>query len=354
MNRHHRTRHRYQHRQGFTLIELLVVIAIIGVLIALLLPAVQAAREAARRAQCLNNLKQIGIALHNYHSTLDSFPVGFLHPRPGTHDPQIPALHYRWSVLAQLSPYLEQSNVFNALNMDWPTATGASGSYGVSTPYTVFPANQTVRQIVDSTFLCPSDSAERISPGSGPTNYIFSTGDGINAGQTAPGDVIGANGAFSTSRIRLAVIRDGSSQTAAASEQVLGSPGQADQATRDPVPGDLRLAIARSASLPLTDDSCASAGRGWRFDRGAGWWDGDYRNTIYNHYLPPNADQPDCLGPFNPHNPGWKTARSYHSGGVNMLFCDGSVRFVKDTVNLQTWRALATRNGGEVISADQF
>ncbi|CAN5908768.1 DUF1559 domain-containing protein [soil metagenome] len=343
-----------RHRKGFTLIELLVVIAIIGVLIAMLLPAVQAAREAARRSQCLNNLKQIGIALHNYHSTLDCFPVGFLYPKPGTHDPQIPTLHYRWSVLAQLSPYLEQSNVFNAMNMDWPTGTGASGSYGVPTPYTNFPANQTVRQVVDSLFLCPSDSGVRVNPDSGPTNYIFNTGDGINAGQTVPGDVIGANGTFTTTKISLALIRDGSSQTSAASEQVLGQPGLADQATRDPVPGDWRQAIARSASLPLTDDSCTSAGRGWRFDKGAGWWDGDYRNTSYNHYLPPNADRPDCLGPFNPHNPGWKAARSYHSGGVNMLFCDGSVRFLKDTIHLPTWRALATRSGGEVISADQF
>ena len=111
-------------RRAFTLIELLVVIAIIAVLIGLLLPAVQAAREAARRAQCTNNLKQIGLALHNYHSTLETFPVGFLYPRAGQAAAGIPALHYRWSVLAQLTPYLEQSNVFNALNMSWPLAAG--------------------------------------------------------------------------------------------------------------------------------------------------------------------------------------------------------------------------------------
>ena len=155
-------------RRGFTLIELLVVIAIIGVLIALLLPAVQAAREAARRAQCTNNLKQIGLAMHNYHSSINSFPVGFLYPNPGQFDPQIPQLHYRWSVLAQLTPYLEQTNVYNALNMSWPIATGPSGSYGVGTPYTFFPANQTVKQTIVSSFLCPSDSGRGPDSTSGP------------------------------------------------------------------------------------------------------------------------------------------------------------------------------------------
>ncbi len=342
-------------RRGFTLIELLVVIAIIGVLIALLLPAVQAAREAARRAQCTNNLKQIGIALHNYHSALNSFPVGFLYPNTGQFDPQIPQLHYRWSVLAQLSPYLEQTNVHNALNMNWPTATGASGSYGVGTPYTFFPANQTVKEAVVNSFLCPSDSGKGSDPFSGPTNYAFCVGDGLNGGRTLPGSVVMANGAFSTSTESIASILDGSSNTAAASEQILGKGSGATQAGPTPL-ADSRYGIARNSGgvLDPSDLTCGGAGGGWRFDRGNGWWDGDFRSGIYNHFLQPNSKSPDCLTRFVPHNPAFKAARSLHPGGVNVLYCDGHVGFAKETISQTTWRALSTREGGEIISANEL
>ncbi len=329
-------------RRGFTLIELLVVIAIIGVLIALLLPAVQAAREAARRAQCANNLKQIGVALHNYHASVGSFPVGFLYPSgpvPATTSPS----QYRWSALAQLAPQLELTNLHNALNFDFPLAYRPSGG---GTPFWPFyPANTTAMAARVSVFLCPSDGASPPSPDTGPTNYAFCTGDGAGGG-----DAAGANGAFILGpAIRFADLADGSSGTVAATEQLLGIAGPYSQTSPTPVPQPVDRAFARVSAGPLTDDACAAAPSGWLLNKGAAWWDGNYLNTLYNHHSTPNSPRPDCI---TYHNPGWKAARSRHPGGVNVLFCDGHVAFVKDTIAPAPWRGVATRAGGEIVAPE--
>ena len=332
-----------RNRRAFTLIELLVVIAVIGVLIALLLPAVQAAREAARRAQCSNNLKQIGIGLHNYHAAWNGFPVGFFTTKNPAPDSSV--AQYRWSALAQLMPMLEQANLSNALNFSFPIATKPTSSSALFWPYTA--PNTTAMGATVAIFLCPSDGAPAPAVGSGPTNYAFCSGDGSNGG-----DATGAPGVFILGpSIRVADILDGTSQTAAASEHTVGIAGPYSQTTSTPLPSPISRAMARVSSAPLSDASCAQAGAGWLLNRGSSWWDGNYQNALYNHYLSPNSSRTDCI---IYHNPGWTAARSNHPGGVNLLFCDGHISFVKATVNPPTWRAISTRSGGEVVSSDAF
>ncbi len=335
---------RGRRRAGFTLIELLVVIAIIGTLIALLLPAVQAAREAARRAQCVNNLKQIGIGLHNYHATWQAFPVGFLYAYQNV-SPLSSPLQYRWSVLAQMAPCLEQASLYNALNFSFPVAFKPTAAGALFWPYS--PANTTAMATTVQIFLCPSDGAPAPTADSGPCSYAFCSGDGANGG-----DATNANGAFILGYPQSAsTIVDGTSQTVAASEHLLGIAGPYSQPSPTPVPAPVVRAMARVVAAPLTDGACAAAGNGWLLNRGAGWWDGNYQNTLYNHYLPPNASRPDCIVY---HNPGWQAARSLHPGGVNLLFCDGHVGFGKTSINPRTWIALATRAGSEVVTSDSL
>ncbi len=236
----------HRRRPGFTLIELLVVIAIIGVLIALLLPAVQAAREAARRSQCTNNLKQIGLALHNYHASWNSFPVGFLYAYQGIL-PNSSASQYRWSALAQMAPYLEQANLFNAINFDFPIAHMPTTGGALFWPY--FEANTTAMATQVAMFLCPSDGAPPPAVGTGPTSYAFCAGDGSNGG-----DATNADGTFILGpSLSIASVIDGTSQTAAASEQSLGIAGPYSQTTPTPIPMPWSRAMSRVAAAPLTD-----------------------------------------------------------------------------------------------------
>jgi len=334
-------------RRGFTLIELLVVIAIIAVLIALLLPAVQAAREAARRAQCTNNLKQLGLALHNYHDTIGRFPFGGI-VLPANHPYVVSGFtrqgHYRWSVLAQLTPFLEKTTVFNAINLSLPIIDGAS---------VIMPQNSTTNNTQVAEFLCPSDGRGRCLPEYAASNYMACTGDGVlGHGFGVADPAFGApNGVFFfNSSVGLGELTDGTSQTALMSESLVGDgsasgtlPGPAD-------PAMVAVQVSGGSPIytPLSEAECKAATSTF-FRRNSAWVQGSYQHALYSHYLTPNSKTLDC---YRQQYHGWKAPRSRHSGGVNVLFGDGTVRFVKDTVNVPTWRALSTRNGGEVVSSD--
>ncbi len=341
-------------RHGFTLVELLVVIAIIGLLIALLLPAVQAAREAARRMSCTNNLKQIVLALHNFHDSHLAFPVGSPSKTcPGYES--IPAWQYRWGPMAMLTPYMEQFNVYKSLNLDVPLYghTGVYNGPGVG----VHPSNRVPVTQEISFFYCPSDRQQKVVPPDAElpfasTNYMACWGRGA---PTATGTaVFDTDGLFNQSRaIRFADVTDGTSNTAAFSESLLPDPTMpfSGGITLTPENKDLVIVGARSGGGPtLTVEWCSRFGQpvASRPSRGTRWVDGFVLFTAYYHWWGPNSPIPDC-SKWAPLRSLWQMARSRHPGGVNMAQVDGSVRFVSDTLDIEAWRALGSINGGEVL-----
>ena len=322
----------YARTRGFTLIELLVVIAIIAVLIALLLPAVQAAREAARRTQCKNNLKQLGLALHNYESTHRVFPPGSL------------GYPFVWSPQAQLLPYIEQGNLQSLLAFQVPPMV----AFGAGFDPVAVGQNENAAKTSVPVLTCPSDK-ERV-PNSlyGGISYPANAGSGINqiGVATDDGSVSNADGViFQRSKIGFRDVTDGTSNTVVFGEQLLG-----DGINSAPAGTDFRRRVVELPMATQTTDAACAAGSApaWSGQRGAKWINGHMADAMYNHYFVPNAKVPDCHNGF--HNFAITSARSAHVGGVQVALVDGSVRFVSENLDLTNWRGIATRDGGEVIS----
>jgi prepilin-type processing-associated H-X9-DG protein len=354
---------------------LLVVIAIIAVLIALLLPAVQAAREAARRAQCVNNLKQIGLAMHNYHQVNNCFPSGGLpvlnsdgSARPENGD---------FSALARMLPSLEQQALYNAANFGRSLKTDANG----------FAANSTVTKTQISAFLCPScpppgwidtESSGQGGPFTAPgNNYFGSYGASIEwvaQPQRAGGP---PNGVFQVTGLAIGIqnITDGTSNTIAFGEWKTGSGNQGivtrytdiiflgrlpagaarNTAGTEVMPGlntpgfQAWIAACNAAAVAPYASSFTPA-------IGESWAHGLVGYTMGTTLLPPNAKYFNCSAGGNNtlDAPGMFNMCSFHPGGANMLMCDGSVHFLKDSVNQLTLWALGSRAFGEVVSSDSY
>ncbi len=354
--------HRKFQRSAFTLIELLVVIAIIAVLIALLLPAVQMAREAARRTQCRNNLKQLGLALHNYVSTHQVLP----YTRPDSCANMLNSMGGWTSAFALFLPYADQLPLYNSINQQLPLMTDNCGLAGAEL------ANQTARMTRVQLFLCPSDANRPqatflgvVWPG---VNYRLCAGNSYwaevtnstragqvnaNASQqwmpipvpkTDPGGLF-----FVRSKVEFSQIPDGLANTAAMSEHTIGDN------SADGFGDDFTLSTSTLTNSFITGQSdCnnnnpanlrAFAGRRW-------YGSNPFVDFVYSHTRTPNHSLRDCIS--GNAATAIMSPRSRHPGGVNLLLADGAVHFVSNSLDQKVWWALGSRDSGETISNTDF
>jgi prepilin-type N-terminal cleavage/methylation domain-containing protein/prepilin-type processing-associated H-X9-DG protein len=321
-------------RPGFSLIELLVVIGIIGALVALLIPAVQASRSAASRTSCTNNLRQLGVAAHHHESALGYFPAGSV-AKEFAAEPTAAWTFYRWSALAMLTPYLENTAAYDALDLSVPL-------YGSN--FAVRPENVAGVKIWVAEFLCPADEPRILNEDFAPTSYAASAGSGRDGGTPSATDGV----FYVNSQTRIGQITDGTSKSALFSESTLGIP---QHGVHDP-----QVEYKFSFLAPLTDALCSGANQ-WNVSdpRGFAWVNGEFRCALYNHRSTPNSPAPDCVGVtiggpvqtrYTPY--GWRAARSRHAGGVNVLLADGSLRFIGEAIDPPAWTALSTIADGDV------
>lgn len=313
--------------RGMTVLELLVVIAIIGMLVSLLLPAVQQARELARRASCGNNLRQIGLALQNFEATFKQFPPG-----RGTPLPRVFSTH------AYLLHFVEQSAVAQRVDLSQaPTTFSVSGGVVYDGTSNFVAATTTI-----TVFVCPSDIHGGRVPGQafGATNYAANAG----SGEVQYGNLSAADGVFYLgSNVSYRDLIDGSSHTVALAERLLGKGPFVPGGTGSTARWRVREIPGAADTTSIACDPQAAGG--WFDERGGKWILGNYGNTLYNHFLAPNARGADCMNMFQ--QKGLFAARSMHPSGVMLVLCDGSVTFASDKMELSVWRAMATRAGGE-------
>lgn len=318
-------------RRGFTLIELLVVIAIIAILIALLLPAVQQAREAARRSQCRNNLKQLGLAMHNYESTHQVFPL-------------ISHNHQGFSPQAQILPFIDQGSLYNLIDFNHPLLVGSGPTSSLN------PVHRGIQDRLLPVLQCPSDSGDPMLVETGDTwagtNYMVNIGSGPGLNYFEGGTPANDGLFWRGSKTRFRDITDGTSNTILMAETLFG--GRDSVSTT--VAGNPQRQIRRAGGgggpgSRVAEDLVAAAPAGYSGVRAGSW----IRTTGYhigiNGYFTPNFSEPDV----SHHGHIVSSSRSNHVGGTQVLLCDGAVRFVSDSVDLRLWRGLFSRGGGEIV-----
>lgn len=337
-------------RNGFTLVELLVVIAIIGILVGLLLPAVQSAREAARRMQCSNNLRQMALASHNYESSFKCIPglTG-----SSSYSPQ-----------ARILPFIEQGNLQNLIDFRQPLLVGPAWAARFN------PSMRVAISTVVPTFMCPSDTgnpnfptvlADGTASTSAGLSYMFSYGSGTG---TNYDDRYRTDGmVWENSWARFKDCTDGTSSTVLLAETVLGD--QSTATVPSPTLPHRRIANwSGTSSMPAGQPGFTTGGNlirnpdlttifpsqinSYRGNRGESWIRGVPYATVINGYMAPNSNIPD----IGMHGRGFYSSRSFHPGGSMHAMLDGSVQFISNNTDLASYRALFSRNGGEVPSME--